>query len=691
MYKKKKYLIKNDALSEIVSTVIMIAFAVSLFIPLNLIITSDIESSTDPSTLIVGQLVGDKIIIEHCGGPSLNLDTSCTVNIGGLSTVLTAEDLLNSNSKKNSFWDIGERLVYDLGDISYFQVSLIVTDKEKNSIICNGIIQDGAISNCPYIILTFNPTDIRESSANLSLGYNFRENSGSVRFSYKSYGGNWINTSWISKSGSGIYNETINGLYPDLIYIFKAELFCESNIINGEEKLILHYGTTSVKNITPSNISSPMLTVTADGSSILDKVNLFYRYSYDNVSWGKNWWHNSWKYRKLITIDSLKVAGDITNFPVLIYKTDDNDLASNAKDNGDDIAFISYYDNTTKLNHEIQSFDGSTGKIITWVNVPSLNSSKDTNIWMYYGNPNANNQENAPGVWDSNYVSVWHLDESPNDEISGHFDSTSNNNHGIPKNFQDGGGGSTDAIGKIGGANYFAGDDDWIEIPHSSSIVITGNQFSLSAWVKMTTLQDDDEGIVVKSDGSNYNMQLGIQSDERGNFRVKTPTGTTYLTGSTTLQVNQWYYLYGIYDGVTARVYINDFLDGSENRNGNVISPTDPILIGRRALGDNRFFKGIIDEVRISYSKHSFERFKTEYYNQNSPSTFYNIDNQEEYSGDWIKWYDIKNPDSSYPWKWDFNFPHGDGYYQFYSQGIIDNYVEITPTIADAFCYLDTP
>jgi hypothetical protein len=107
---------------------------------------------------------------------------------------------------------------------------------------------------------------------------------------------------------------------------------------------------------------------------------------------------------------------------------------------------------------------------------------------MYYGNPNANKQENAPGVWNSNYVSVLHLDESPSDEIVGHFDSTSNNNNGIPKNFQDAGGGSTNAIGKIGGADYFAGDDDWIEIPHSSSLIINGNEFSLSAWVKMTAL-----------------------------------------------------------------------------------------------------------------------------------------------------------------------------------------------------------
>ena len=443
MYKIMNDFIKIDAVSEIFSVIIMIAIAISIFIPLNLYITSDIGSSSNPSPLIIGQLEGDKIIFEHCHGPSLNLDTICTVNIGGLSTVFTAEDFLNSDSKKNGLWDIGERFFYELGDTTYLQVTLTVVDKKSNSLLLNGIIQEGEISDNPYIILTLEPTHIEENSAKLWLGYNLRGKSGTVRFSYKSLGDNWINTDWVSKSGSGIYNKTIYGLSPDKIYIYKAELNCESNTIDGEEIPILQYGLTSVNKIIPSNISSSPFSITANGSSILDKVNLYYRYSNDNVSWGKNWWNPSWKYRKLITIDSSKVAADHTNFPVLIYEINDNDLAANTQIDGDDIAFVLYDDNNTKLNHEIQLFNGSTGELITWIKIPNLNSSSDTKIWMYYGNPTANNQENIPGVWDSNYISVWHLDESPNDEMIGHYDSTSNNNHGIPKNFQDGGGGST--------------------------------------------------------------------------------------------------------------------------------------------------------------------------------------------------------------------------------------------------------
>lgn len=689
MYKIKNDLTKNDAVSEVLLSVIMLVIAVSVFTVLNFVILSEPEPSSVPSVSIVGQLEGNKIVIEHGFGPSLSLDTTCTVDIGGNTTNFTAEDLLNLDSKENNLWDIGERLVYEPDDITYLYVSIQIVDKKSNSLLFDGILQDGEITDNAYVILTYSPTNITNNSAKLWLGYNFREKSGKVRFLYKQYGGSWFNTTWVSKSGSGIYNETIFNLSADQIYLYKAELNCESNTIEGEEKPILQYGVTSINKITPSNITSSPLTLIANGSSALDEINLFYRYSDDNATWEKNWWHNSWEYRKLITIDSTKVTADHTNFPVLIYLNSDINLASHAQNNGDDIVFVLFDDNTTKLNHEIQSFNGSTGKLIAWVNIPSLISSKDTKIWIYYRNPTTNNLENPPGVWDPNFISVWHLDESPNDETIGHFDSTSNNNNGVPRNFEDGGGGTTNAIGKIGGADYFAGDDDWIEIPHSSSLVISGNKLSLSAWVKMTALQDNDEGIIIKSDGSNSNMHLGIQSNEKGNFRVKTQTGTSSLTGGTTLQVDQWYYLYGYYDGIDAKVYVDDLEEGSENRNGNVITPISSVVLGRQALGDNRYFEGIIDEVHISYNARTPEWFETEYNNQNSPSTFFNLGNQEKYSGDWMEWANIVNPDTTFPWSWDFDFPHGIGYYQFYSIGTYDSHVENEPSSADAICYYD--
>ena len=122
------------------------------------------------------------------------------------------------------------------------------------------------------------------------------------------------------------------------------------------------------------------------------------------------WWESDWDYYKQITIDSIdQVDATLTNFPILVNITD-SDLASKALDNGSDIAFT-LIDNSTQLNHEIESFDGGTGALVAWVNVTSLSHDSDLVINMYYGNVGASNQQNPTGTWDSNYIRVYHMDD----------------------------------------------------------------------------------------------------------------------------------------------------------------------------------------------------------------------------------------------------------------------------------------
>jgi len=54
---------------------------------------------------------------------------------------------------------------------------------------------------------------------------------------------------------------------------------------------------------------------------------------------------------------------------------------------------------------------------------------------------------------------------------------------------------------------------------------------------------------------------------------------------------------------------------------------------------------------------------------------------------DWTYWANPNNPDFSYPWSWNFNFPNGTGYYEFYSLGTkTGENPETPPLVADARC-----
>ncbi|MBX4181604.1 DUF2341 domain-containing protein [Candidatus Parcubacteria bacterium] len=141
------------------------------------------------------------------------------------------------------------------------------------------------------------------------------------------------------------------------------------------------------------------------------------------------WYSSSWAYRKKITIDHTKVSGDLTDFPVLVSTTD-TDLKDTdnggyvAQADGGDFVFTSS-DGTTALSYELQDYDNTTGELNAWVKVPSLSSTSDTNVYLYYGNATVTNGESPSNVWDTNFQMVQHVDSAGSMQ-----DSTSNNSDG---------------------------------------------------------------------------------------------------------------------------------------------------------------------------------------------------------------------------------------------------------------------
>jgi hypothetical protein len=322
-----------------------------------------------------------------------------------------------------------------------------------------------------------------------------------------------------------------------------------------------------------------------------------------------SWYNDTWPYRKRITLDATKVSADLTNFPVLINLPSDADLAARAQNDGDDL-LLTASDGTTQLNHEIERFDGGTGELVLWANVTSLSSSSDTVLYLYYGNGAVGSQENATGVWESTFRGVWHLHDD-------FLDSTSYANSGANQ-------GSTDATGIIADAQNFGGSE-WVQVPHSSSLNISGTAASLSAWVRLSQAQPDDGGVVLKSTNS-YEIHLGVEGTETGNVRINAQGAGYCRIDTQPLETDVWYYLTGTYDGTTTRVYLNGTEEATcTSQSGDILATTEPVVIGRRAIGDNRWFYGDIDEPRMIEATRTPDWLLTEYRNQVSPSTFYSV------------------------------------------------------------------
>lgn len=333
-------------------------------------------------------------------------------------------------------------------------------------------------------------------------------------------------------------------------------------------------------------------------------------------------WYCPWNFRKKITINHTKVNATQTDFPVLISLSADADLASSSLANGNDILFTSA-DGTTKLDHEIENFTVSDGKLIAWVRIPSLSSSTDTVLYLYFNNSAASSQQNAAGVWNSNFKGVWHLKESASGVAGEYKDSTSNANNG------QGGSGAVPVqtgSGLIGYAQDYNGTP-YISVPNAASLQPTST-ISLSGWIYLRTFGSgtDIDPIIRKGDSNPNNYQLGVDSgagvpqihmmlDENDNAG---------LAGTTTILPNTWYYIAGTWDGTTRQVYLNGNQDSSGSRTGTIGTDTRELYLGGR-IGLTDSINGILDEVRISNINRSTSWIMTEYNNQNSPSTFYSL------------------------------------------------------------------
>ncbi|MCK5413627.1 MAG: DUF2341 domain-containing protein, partial [Candidatus Pacebacteria bacterium] len=241
---------------------------------------------------------------------------------------------------------------------------------------------------------------------------------------------------------------------------------------------------------------------------------------------GEVWYSTggTWNYRKQITIDNTKVPNtDQTNFPILINRTDADwkDTSNSGKvgqSDGGDILFTSS-DGSTKLSHEIEKYNNVTGEIQTWVKIPTLSSSADTVIYMYYGNASIANQWDTNSVWDTNHKMVQHLQEDPSGSAPQMTDSTSNSNDGTSSGTMTTG---DQVTGKIDGSLNFDGTDDKITVSDDAVLDIT-DTITLSAWVNVSADIGTDLVYTAKSDS------IGTISE----FSRRTPITIT-TTGTTT-------------------------------------------------------------------------------------------------------------------------------------------------------------
>ncbi len=315
------------------------------------------------------------------------------------------------------------------------------------------------------------------------------------------------------------------------------------------------------------------------------------------------------------TIAGGQVPSTQTDFPILISVTDNRfkTVANGGhvvNANGYDIRPYSDSGITTAITgYELVFYDAVNGIIEMWVKRSSVDDGLIT--YLAYGNSALTTDGSSTSTWSNAFTNIYHFKDGTTLSVA---DSTGNNN-GTNINTV------TATTGKIDGAAGFAS---------ASSQTIDSNTnaataaLTWSAWVKATTLPDTYNSVFFKNVANVSYTGIQVKSDGTLFVAVKATVELSYDgTGSHTLSTGTWYLLtlsYDITAGLTA--YVNAGSDGTVAANGDGLTVfATHVLIGSDAI-NNRYWNGVIDEVRLSNTVRSANWITTEYNNQSAPGTF---------------------------------------------------------------------
>ena len=319
-----------------------------------------------------------------------------------------------------------------------------------------------------------------------------------------------------------------------------------------------------------------------------------------------SWCNCDWGSRIQLVFDNSGQTEGLIDFPVLITLNSGIIDYGKTQDNGEDIRF---YDGNTgaELNYEIEEWDEG-GDSSVWVKVPQINSASNTDfIWMYYDNPAASDAQNAAGVWNTNYVGVWHLGESGSGVADEYLDSSGYGNHG-----QGGSGDGTKTpaqttSGRIGNAQDFDGansPEDYIDLGNSATLA--PSSITVSAWAKSEGSGDIQtwQDIVGSQDFNNGGYLLDLTPEATG-VQWRTHSSGTHDDVAANVTTSEWHLYTGTFTGSTLRLYVDGILQNTDSSAAMDASSRGVAIGDDSVFGGNGEFDGLIDEVRISKTARS--------------------------------------------------------------------------------------
>jgi len=153
-------------------------------------------------------------------------------------------------------------------------------------------------------------------------------------------------------------------------------------------------------------------------------------------------------------------------------------------------------------------------------------------------------------------------------------------------------------------SNFFDGTGDYVSVPDSTAFTMGAGDFTLEAWVYLTT-SGTSRVIIGTCDaaGTQASMSYTLSVNTSNNllFGVGYNGTMYYSTNTGTVPINQWVHVAGVRNGANVYAYLNG-VQSTTNTNMGSLSITDSsqiVGIGRNGAYNGEYLTGYISSARI--------------------------------------------------------------------------------------------
>lgn len=322
------------------------------------------------------------------------------------------------------------------------------------------------------------------------------------------------------------------------------------------------------------------------------------------------WYNASWLYRRAITIDETKVDDDLTNFPVMVGFASSTISFDKMREDGFDVRFTQS-DGTTLLDYERalhSSSSAATLQGVYFVRFLNVASSTATTGYIYYGNSAASDAASSTAVWNTDYKSVYHLEQGNADALDSKEVNT------LTKT-----GTLTQSVGQSGNAvSGFTDATNYLAKATGATLFTAGNadrtQF-FSVYLTAVPSADNVEYYFVQTGTwATNNMFTNVLGQYAGVKQLNSALHGNDFKYTYTPATLAWLRMAWVYTAVdkSSHIYLNGALlaEGAHPSNSNWVAST--IAIGSRETG-GYVTDGRMDEVFLYNAASSAAWIKADY------------------------------------------------------------------------------